>query len=358
LCDFFSERKTTRIQKGLDHASTHTETAIASGTAGTLAETPPLLATPNISLQEAARLMTEQRESALLLVHNRSLVGIITDRDFREKAVAQGIDLSAPVAQIMTPEPVTATPETPATDALLLMLEHNIQHLPVTHGQQIVGILSASELLNLQSLNAISLASRISRAQSASDLAGLGHSLPAMMSNLVQRGLRAHDVANAASLIGETIFRRAVELVSQDIGPAPCAYAFVSYGSLARRDQTAHSDQDNGLILANEYHPEDHAYFEELAVKTSDILNACGYVYCPGNVMASNPKWRQSLDQWKDSFNHWINTPEPKALMYASIFFDMRHMSGDPDLTTSLAKHVREKAVEQSLFLSLMMKNA
>ncbi len=358
LADFFHADKNRRIQKGLDQLSEQPETSIASSTAGSLAGPQPLLAPPDTSLRQAAQLMSETQKSALLLTQGGELLGILTDRDFREKVVAAGKDVNAPASEAMTPSPITVDADTSAIDAMLLMLENNIQHLPVLELGKVAGILSAAELLNLQSLNAISLASRVAQAHSRETLVALSQQIPAMMVNLVERGLRAHDVANAVSLIGDAIFKQAVELVTRQLGPAPCAYAFVSYGSLARRDQTAHSDQDNGLILANDFSPDDDHYFSQLASNTSDILNACGYVYCPGDVMARNPKWRQTLDQWKASFGHWIDTPEPKALMYASIFFDMRHMKGDESLSHELADHVRAKAQTQDLFLSHMMHNA
>jgi CBS domain-containing protein len=128
---------------------------------------------------------------------------------------------------------------------------------------------------------------------------------------------------------------------------------------MARGDQTAHSDQDNAIILSDDYQPEKHQqYYQQLAKFVCDGLNDCGYIYCPGDVMAINPKWCQPLSIWKSYFNQWIEYPEPKALMLSSIFFDLKYLYGDSVLFSSLRVHTMEKSQRNSLFLSLMSENA
>ena len=80
----------------------------------------------------------------------------------------------------------------------------------------------------------------------------------------------------------------------------------------------------------------DDEYFAALAKLVTDGLDACGYVYCPGDVMASNPKWRQPLKKWKRYFHKWITVPEEKALMHANIFFDLRCIAGSSRLVDEL----------------------
>ena len=130
-------------------------------------------------------------------------------------------------------------------------------------------------------------------------------------------------------------------------------------GSEARHEQTALSDQDNGIILDDSYDEAKHGdYFKELTKFVCDGLNECGYIYCPGDVMATNDKWRQPLSQWKKYFSKWIDTPEPEALMLSSVFFDMRALHGDESLYENLRKYVVEKSSGNRIFLSFMAGNA
>jgi CBS domain-containing protein len=136
-------------------------------------------------------------------------------------------------------------------------------------------------------------------------------------------------------------------------------YAFIVAGSLARREQTVHTDQDNAIILSDDYDERAHGdYFAELARRVNDALDACGYVYCPGEVMARNEKWRRPLAAWRQRFQRWILSPEPKALMHASIFFDLRCLHGDAALLDALWADVREMARGNTIFLAHMAANA
>ena len=80
--------------------------------------------------------------------------------------------------------------------------------------------------------------------------------------------------------------------------------------------------------------------------------------YCPGDVMASNPKWRQPLAVWRSYFDKWIFNPQPKALMYASIFFDLQCVRGDAGLLESLQSEVLKKTRGNTIFLAYMTANA
>ena len=159
-------------------------------------------------------------------------------------------------------------------------------------------------------------------------------------------------------MITDTVTRQLLRIAEAEYGPPPCDYAWVALGSQGRFEQSAKSDQDNAMVLSNDATEADDAYFAALAKVVNDGLDACGYVYCPGDVMASNPKWRQPLRKWKRYFHRWITVPEEKALMHANIFFDLRCVAGTHELVDKLKKSVREDARKNEIFLALMAKNA
>ena len=55
------------------------------------------------------------------------------------------------------------------------------------------------------------------------------------------------------------------------------------------------------------------AYFAELAKFVSDGLDTCGYFYCPGDMMATNPRWCQPLRVWRDYFKGWIGKAQSRG---------------------------------------------
>ena len=117
------------------------------------------------------------------------------------------------------------------------------------------------------------------------------------------------------------------------------------------------SDQDNAILYLD-HSPENKAYFLKLGEKVVNGLEACGFVKCPGEIMASNPKWCASMEDWENHFYNWVYTPEPQALMHASIFFDFRPVYGDFSLADALKTFVFDKMEAQSIFVTHFANNA
>jgi CBS domain-containing protein len=309
---------------------------------------------------EAARKMTDQGASAVFICDGQRLLGIVTEHDMCSRCLASDLPSSTPLTEIMTHDPHPIPSDNYAFQAMMLMSRCNIRHLPVMDNQQqLVGIVSAGELVQRQSTSPVYLVSDIYRQTSVEHLADVARAIPQALLNLVNADATAHSIGHMISSIGDAITIQLIHFAEQKLGPAPVSFAWMSFGSLARMEQSARSDQDNGLLLAEDYDEATHGeYFIQLAQFVSDGLNACGYEYCPGDIMATNPKWRQPLGQWKKYFSNWIQKPERKALMHASIFFDMRAVHGDNELFNELHQHVLKQCAGNSIFLAHLTGNA
>lgn len=112
------------------------------------------------------------------------------------------------------------------------------------------------------------------------------------------------------------------------------------------------------MILDDRATPADDAYFAALAKFVSDGLDAAGYFYCPGDMMATNPKWRQPLRVWRDYFRGWIKTPNPEAQMLASVMFDLRPIGGTLSLFSDLQSETLAAAAANSIFVAHMVSNS
>ena len=101
---------------------------------------------PSTSVAAAVTVMGMQGVGAVLVIENGRLEGIFTERDL-VRALSHDIGAaSQPVTQWMTPNPVTVGPETSVERALEIMLAGNFRHLPVTDGDQVVGVVSIRDL--------------------------------------------------------------------------------------------------------------------------------------------------------------------------------------------------------------------
>ncbi|MBA6389962.1 cyclic nucleotide-binding/CBS domain-containing protein [Colwellia sp. BRX10-3] len=313
---------------------------------------------PDASIQQAAILMTEQGFSCLVIVKNGQLLGIVTDKDIRRRCVAQGLGIDQPVSAIMTDNMTTIDIKSTAYDALMMMTKKHIHHLPVTINRQLKGMVTVTDLMNNEGQNAVNITSVIHKATSVSELIEISSLIPKLQIRMAKLGTTADHVGKSISAITMAFTIRLIEMAEKLLGPPPVSYAWLAAGSQARQEQFAHSDQDNALIISNDMKPQHSFWFKDLATFVSDGLAACGFIYCPGNVMATNPEWCQTQKKWSQYFAKWINTPEPKALMHCSTFFDLTTVYGD----TRLLEQVRVKMLKttqgSTLFIAHLSRNA
>lgn len=317
-----------------------------------------LMVESGTSIRETALEMTNIGVSSALVSKDGIPSGIVTDKDLRKRCVAIGKDTEDPVDDIMTPDMLSIEPTASAFEALMMMTRKHIKHLPVLRGNEFLGIITATDLIRQEGRNTVYLASSIRKANSISELQELSSTVPELQLQLVNMGATAAHVGMGVTAVTTAITKRLLEMGQEQFGPPPVPFAWVCAGSQARREQSSHSDQDNGMIISDDMLPEHEPYFEQLAKFVCDGLNECGYIYCPGDVMAMNPKWRQTKSTWQGYFDKWVDTPEPQALMYSSIFFDLRTIYGDESFLDEIRANLLAKTQESTMFLAFLTKNA
>ncbi len=319
----------------------------------------PITLPPNTSIREAAQLMSEKRVSSVLIVEQETLFGLITDRDLRNRVIAAGMDTGRPIADIATLAPMSIDVQSPAFDALLLMARHNIHHVPVLDGQHIAGMITATDLTEQHSTSAVYLAGDIYKQVSVEGLQSAAGKVKRLQQSLAAAEASAYSTGHIITAITDAITSRLLQLGEAKLGPAPADYVWVAAGSQARSEQTAKSDQDNCLVLDDAYDEAQHGdYFKALTTFVCDGLNACGYVYCPGEMMAMTDQWRQPRRRWAEYFARWTGQPDPKSLMLTCVFFDLRAIHGNSALLGHLRQDVLQRTKGNSIFLAYMVGNA
>jgi CBS domain-containing protein len=320
----------------------------------------PVLIESRASIGEAARLMSRENVSSVLVMREGKLAGIVTDKDLRQRVLAPGLDLGRTIYSVMTATPVSLPADADLDEALLLMMRHNCHHLPVVEGVgqgRPVGLVTAGDILRAQSEHPLRLVSDIHRQTSTEELQRLSRRLPSLFVRLVSLGRDAEQVGRMVTQITDAFTVRLLQLAEARLGQAPMGYAWAAFGSQAREEQSASTDQDNGLVLEREPDEAEARYFEQLSQFVCGGLDQLGYPYCPGEVMALNPKWRVSLAQWRRHFDDWIDEPEPQAVMHSSIFFDMRCVHGTHRLVDELLGYAVTRAGANQIFRRFMAAN-
>ena len=310
------------------------------------------------TVQQAATMMRDNAIASLMVEKDDVLVGILTDRDLRNRVLAAGLDAQTRIADVMTPSPMCISPSSSVSEAQLVMMSECISHLPVVDGASTVGMLSLSDILRASNAEPLPLIHGIHYSGDREALRSHTAEIPELITRLIERDTRPVEIGRILTTFSDAITCRLLSLAEAELGEAPCAYSWLAFGSQARREQVLGSDQDNALLLDDSVTAEQMPYFEQLAVFVNDGLDACGMPYCPGGIMAKNPKWCIPLSAWKQKFADWIEQPSPEALMHASIFFDMRLISGSKEMFDSLHESVLDKAAANTIFHAMMNTNA
>lgn len=335
-----------------------------------LIERLPITVPADMSIMQAAQKMSEHDVSSLVVVaatldaHEShrgagSMIGIVTDRDFRGRVVAAGLPPDTPIGDVMTPDPIVVQADDSIFETMLSMLRHNIHHLPVLQRGRPIGVVNLRDVIKFESQSSLYLVSNIHKKQSVAELQALLPDIRATFVRMATDEVSSHMIGSTMAGIGRGFSRRLLELAEASLGPPPVPYCFMALGSMARDEQLIVTDQDNALVLDDSFDPKQHDdYFLKLATFVSDGLAACGYTYCKGGIMATNPQWRQPLSVWKKYFTQWISRPNPETLLNSSIFFDLDSVYGTAELVEELKDLLATSASANEAFLAALARNA
>jgi CBS domain-containing protein len=326
---------------------------------GELAVGPVATAPAGVSIQAAADLMSRRQISSLVLVDEAgSPVGMLTDRDIREKVIAAGRSVAEPAGNVMTP----AVHRVDATDycfeALLTMIRHGIHHVLVMDGGRLSGIITNHDLMILQGTSPLAVAREIEYQQDLPGLAQASAKVTKIVELLLKEGAAADIVTHVVTELNDRIVGRVLEFAERRAGPPPVKYAWLALGSEGRSEQVFRTDQDNALLYDDPADPAQAqaaaAWAERFTAFARDTLVACGFPPCPGGFMAANPLWRQPLSAWRRYFSDWIASPAGDGPLQSMIFFDFRVAHGDFSLGERLRDHVLALLAEQRVFFSFV----
>lgn len=366
FADFVEVEDSARLRQAVSNTSDAND--LTTSKVRTLITREPVTIYSDQSIQEAAQTMAEENVSSLLVFDRETaendeddspLKGIITDRDLCTRVLAAGLSPQSAVYDVMSTELVSLDHNAYVYEAMLTMLRYNVHHLPVVKNQQPLGIIEATDIVRYESQNSLLLVSSIFQQQTMEELQTLSEQVKDSFVRLVNEDANSHMVGSAMSVIGRSFKQRIIELAEETLGPPPVPYCFLALGSMARDEQLIVTDQDNAIILDESYKPDQHGdYFEKLAQFVCDGLDQCGYNYCTGDIMATNPMWRMTRREWEECFNDWIDDPNPKALLNSSIFFDLDGVYGRTKWAEQLNGYIVRRARKNNRFLACLARNA
>jgi CBS domain-containing protein len=287
--------------------------------------------------------------------------GIFTLHDLLGRVTLGGVPLDRPLREVMTPDPATLDGEARGFAAALLMADRGFGHICITEGERLIGVLSEGDLFALRRLGLAHLRRDIGEAVDLSALAAVAEKVPALIEQMLAQGASVEQLTDLITALNDHVTRRAIELVLAEQGTPEVAFSWLGFGSEGRREQTLKTDQDNGILFQTppgRTPDEVRAELLPLATRITEALSHCGLPLCTGGVMASNPEWCLSAEEWADKFTTWVNRADGKMLLYSSIFFDFRTLYGPEEPVEGLRHWLLGMVREHRNFFRRMVDNA
>lgn len=315
---------------------------------GSLVEQDPVWLDGTDTVRSAARLMRDEGISSVLVRGDPP--GIITDRDLRNRVLANGLGPAASLDELASRPLRTLPTSAPIHEAIAFMLRNQIHHLPVTADNEIAGVITNGDLLRYRSQSPLHLGRRLSKLDSPGAAEGYGEDVAATVERLFEQGVEAVRIGRLIAGLNDTLVRGALRLAESELGPPPREYEWIVFGSEGRMEQTLLTDQDNALIWEDGESGEEEAtgYFQELARRVVGTLLRAGFPRCAGGYMAT--RWAYSMEEWRARFQSWIRLDQPRALVDAANFFDFRGVRGV--LSLDPLSEILEVAGRQQIFLA------
>lgn len=336
-----------------------------------LMSAPPLFVAGSTTIAAALDLLMQRKVSSLYVAdgagpHAAATTGIVTERDLLRALAEKGATaLTLPVAGAASRPLANVPAEAFAYRAIGRMDRLRVRHLGVVDDKgEVVGALSARDLLRLRARGALVLGDEIDAAPDVPALARAWAKLPAVAEGLLAEGVDACRIAAVISRELGALTRRAgliaeARMEEAGQGKPPVAYALLMLGSAGRGESLLALDQDNAILFASgePEGPEDR-WFATLGGHVADILHEVGVPYCTGGVMAKNPAWRGSAATWRARVGEWVRRARPEDLLSVDIFYDFRAVHGDGALAAALWRDAYDAARGEFAFLKLLAEAA
>jgi len=293
-------------------------------------------------------------------------LGIFTLKDLLMRVVLPGMSIEQPIADFMSPDPAALPPDVLAYEAAMAMARAGFRHVLVVAADGVLqGILSERDLFSLQRVGLRQISTALRRAENIETLVELSKDIRSLTHNMMAQGVAAEQLTLFISTLNDLLAERLIELECESSGlldsPLYEGMCWLVMGSGGRFEQTLNTDQDNALIFHVPEGMNADQVREQLlpvSLRINQALARCGFPLCKGNIMASNPQWCLSIDEWKDVFRTWVNGGSPEALLHASIFFDFRALAGRRCAAEELRSWLAKLASSNTRFLHQMGANA
>ena len=328
-----------------------------------LIKRPPIAVDATTLIQRAVEIMGERKIGSVVAVDGGGApIGLMTQSDVVRRVVLGRVPLQQPLTEVMSHSPATLPETATAYDAIFTMASRGIRHLLlVDQAGRLSGVISERDLFALQRVGVGQVRRAIESAEDIEALQAALRDVQQSAFNMLAQGIGAEQMTQYISTLNDAATARILDLNLRRHAMDEIEWAWLAFGSEGREEQTLATDQDNGIVfLAADAAQRDalRARLLAFAQEVNRDLDRCGFPLCKGNIMAGNPEWCLTLDEWRQKFSHWIRSPQPEALLNATIFFDFRAIYGKRELAARMHQHLFGLSMANTAFQRMLAQNA
>jgi CBS domain-containing protein len=311
-----------------------------------LAKSKPVACGADTALATALRQMHEARVGSIVIVDgSEHPIGILTRHDVLDRVTLSQRPLTDAIRTVMTADPVTLPADANVYEAALLIAARGIRHVPLTEEGRLVGVVTERDLFALQRTSVRGIHRVIAQADDADALEQAGHDIHTLTRALHAQGVSAEQLTHLITTLNDALTRRVIAVVQRTHDLAGIRWCWLAFGSEGRQEQTVSTT--DGQIDASDA----RARMLPFAAEVNQLLDRCGFPLCKGGIMAGNPRWCLSAQEWRGQFSDWMNNTDPQALLNSVIFFDLRPLAGDMTLAGALEQFLTDHAAANPRFL-------
>ncbi len=267
-----------------------------------------------------------------------------------QRAILDGRPLDQlPVGDLSNFKLIEVKPSDQLGDAMAIMLRNRVHRVVVVDEERkIHGILEALDLFSFLSNQSHLITEKIEDAKDLEGLSQAAAQITRMIALLHRSGSRVNLIAKLVQQLNSRLFERAWNLIAPpDLVKNSCLFVM---GSEGRGEQLLKTDQDNGLVLRDDYTPPDN--LADICNRFSEALASFGYPECAGHIMVNNPDWRNTATGFAQMARQWLIIPDGDSLMKLAIFMDAHAVCGDAHLLDAVEQSLSKLATDNDAMLN------
>jgi CBS domain-containing protein len=300
-----------------------------------LVRTRPVVVAPDTAVADLARDMTSRGVAFAVVDAGAGRFGLVTDAGLRQRVIAEGVPGSAPVSDVMDPDPPTLTLGQSAAEGLILLLDRGADYVIVLdRAGGLSGVVTTRDFAISPSTAGVSLHEQLRRASTVDELVDRARRVSGALEDLLSRGLASGRVIAVHSSIVDTLVRRALALAfAAHPELSVDAFTWLSLGSNGRREALLSSDVDSAVAFDNDLPAPDQDAYRAVFAEVDAVLARAGARRDEHGVTAAHPVFSRTNAQWRAAGQEWLARPdEANGAMMTSLLVDGRPIHGDPGL--------------------------